>query len=222
MTNFTQLKWKGLALLLLLFYFPLTANTLPEDRNLTEVLTEISERYQVIITYDAAMLKDIKVDIDDADLTGNFERDFSMILDQTNLDYKYLGTKYYVIYKDTKEGKRTMRKLKRKIDQIQSIESSGKVSLGRKQSKPVGNVVQMLQSMEDLILGIDLSGTVTDVDGEPLIGVNIQVKGTNVGTSTDFEGRFSLSNVDEDATLIFSYIGYQTRRCRWMENSPLV
>lgn len=54
-----------------------------------------------------------------------------------------------------------------------------------------------------------LSGTITDAEGEPLIGVNVQVKGTNKGTATDFAGRYQLINVDDDAILVFSYIGFQ-------------
>ncbi len=53
------------------------------------------------------------------------------------------------------------------------------------------------------------TGTVKDESGEPLIGVNIQVKGTNQGTATDFDGRFELLDVAEHAVLILSYVGYQ-------------
>lgn len=56
-------------------------------------------------------------------------------------------------------------------------------------------------------LAISVSGTVTDAEGETLIGVNVQVKGTTVGTSTDFDGHYALDNVDEDAVLVFSYVG---------------
>ena len=57
---------------------------------------------------------------------------------------------------------------------------------------------------------MDLTGLVTDKNGDPLIGVNILVKGSGLGTSTDFEGRFSLDDVAEDAILVVSYVGYQT------------
>src|SRR5690606_6148941 len=58
---------------------------------------------------------------------------------------------------------------------------------------------------------IDVTGTVSDENGEPLIGVNIQVKGTNLGTATDLDGHFTLEDVDDDAVLVVSYIGYQTQ-----------
>ncbi|WP_236980555.1 SusC/RagA family TonB-linked outer membrane protein [Membranihabitans maritimus] len=56
---------------------------------------------------------------------------------------------------------------------------------------------------------ITVEGTVTDKEGEVLIGVNVQVKGTSNGASTDFDGNYTLENVDENAILMFSYVGYQ-------------
>src|SRR5690625_6028541 len=41
------------------------------------------------------------------------------------------------------------------------------------------------------------------------IGVNVLVKGTSTGTSTDFDGRFELDDVEEDAVLVLSYVGYE-------------
>ncbi len=54
-----------------------------------------------------------------------------------------------------------------------------------------------------------VSGTVSDANG-PLPGVSVVVKGTTVGTATDFDGQFILDEVDADAILVFSYIGYST------------
>lgn len=54
-----------------------------------------------------------------------------------------------------------------------------------------------------------LSGTVTDQNGMPLPGVTVQVKETNTGTVTDFDGNFTLSIPDESGTiLVFSFLGY--------------
>lgn len=61
------------------------------------------------------------------------------------------------------------------------------------------------------VFPFSITGMVTDQNNHPLIGVNILVKGTNKGTTTDFEGRFSLSDVDEQAVLVLSYIGYRSQ-----------
>ena len=53
----------------------------------------------------------------------------------------------------------------------------------------------------------EIRGTVTDADGQPLPGVSIVIKGTTKGTITDFDGKFQLENVPDDATLIFSFVG---------------
>ena len=52
-----------------------------------------------------------------------------------------------------------------------------------------------------------INGTVVDSDGEPIIGANIIIKGTNTGTVTDYDGNFSL-NIADNAVLRVSYIGY--------------
>src|SRR5690606_8854420 len=54
-----------------------------------------------------------------------------------------------------------------------------------------------------------VTGTVHDgQDNTPLTGVNVQVVGTNIGTSTDFEGDYTLAIEEGTYTLRFSYIGY--------------
>lgn len=57
---------------------------------------------------------------------------------------------------------------------------------------------------------ITVSGTVSDASG-PVPGVNIVVKGTTNGAQTDFDGNYSLDDVANDATLVFSYIGYTSQ-----------
>lgn len=55
-----------------------------------------------------------------------------------------------------------------------------------------------------------ISGTVTDSSG-PLPGASVVVKGTTTGTQTDFDGNYTIDNVDNAATLVFSYIGFSTQ-----------
>lgn len=53
-----------------------------------------------------------------------------------------------------------------------------------------------------------ISGKVVDATGAPVIGVNIRVKGTTIGTISDMDGKFML-NVPSNGILVFSYIGYE-------------
>ncbi len=53
-----------------------------------------------------------------------------------------------------------------------------------------------------------ISGKVTAASGGNLPGVNVVLKGTNIGTPTDVEGSYSLDLPDASGTLVFSYIGY--------------
>ena len=54
-----------------------------------------------------------------------------------------------------------------------------------------------------------ITGKVTSSDdGLPLPGTSVIIKGTTTGTTTDFDGNYELNNVDAEATLVFSYIGF--------------
>ena len=56
-----------------------------------------------------------------------------------------------------------------------------------------------------------VKGTVKDAKGETLIGVNVVIKGQNLGTITDVNGSFTIDVPNLDVVLVFSYVGYQTK-----------
>ncbi|MEO0733675.1 MAG: SusC/RagA family TonB-linked outer membrane protein, partial [Bacteroidota bacterium] len=56
-----------------------------------------------------------------------------------------------------------------------------------------------------------VTGTLTDVQGEPLVGASVLVKGTSSGTVTDFDGKYTLQVPEGAEYLVISYIGYETR-----------
>ena len=64
-----------------------------------------------------------------------------------------------------------------------------------------------------------IKGSVTDVNKEPLLGVNIKVKGTSTGSITDIDGNFSI-NGPKGATLVISYIGMVTQEVEY-KGQPL-
>lgn len=55
-----------------------------------------------------------------------------------------------------------------------------------------------------------VTGKVMNTDNEPLAGVTVVIKGTNKGTLTDMDGRYSLELSPRDRTLVFSFIGMKT------------
>lgn len=62
--------------------------------------------------------------------------------------------------------------------------------------------------------GRTVVGKVTDTAGVPLQGASIRVKGTKLGTSTDAQGRFTFSTLQNGKTLIISYVGYENQEFR--------
>lgn len=57
----------------------------------------------------------------------------------------------------------------------------------------------------------EITGTITDADGLPLIGVNIIIEGTNRGTQSDFDGNYSIM-ADEGQVLVYSFVGFTPER----------
>ena len=59
-----------------------------------------------------------------------------------------------------------------------------------------------------------VEGIIVDEAGEPVIGVNVRVKGNStLGTITDYDGKFSIDVSSKDI-LVFSYIGYKTQEVK--------
>jgi TonB-linked SusC/RagA family outer membrane protein len=57
----------------------------------------------------------------------------------------------------------------------------------------------------------NITGLAVDIDGEPMVGVTVLVKGTTNGTVTDTDGKYTLNAGDNAKILVFSYLGYQTQ-----------
>lgn len=66
-----------------------------------------------------------------------------------------------------------------------------------------------------------VTGHVADATGEPIIGANVTVKGTTVGTITDIDGNFTLEVGSTDSTLVVSFIGYKSAEAAIKGKSPI-
>lgn len=71
--------------------------------------------------------------------------------------------------------------------------------------------VGLLLSATTMFAQRNISGTVSDDGGQPLIGAYVTVKGQTLGTVTDYDGKYSISVPASATTLVFSFLGYGTQ-----------
>ena len=87
-----------------------------------------------------------------------------------------------------------------------SYASSGKMALDNEMVL-TKNETKELDHLQQRVI----TGKVTDTFGQPLVGTTVMVKGTTIGTITDADGNYSLTNVPDDAILVFSFVGMETQ-----------
>ncbi|WP_370392493.1 SusC/RagA family TonB-linked outer membrane protein [uncultured Winogradskyella sp.] len=69
---------------------------------------------------------------------------------------------------------------------------------------------------------VNVKGTVTEASsGLPLPGVNVVIKNTTKGASTDFDGNFTIEDVSLNSILVVSYLGFQTQEIKIVDDKPL-
>src|SRR5690625_2527699 len=213
--NEWEIGWRrgGFALVLLSLFLtaiPLQAeNTMPSDKiSIEEAFTLIGIEYGVHFNYDRAVVADVEVDYESGRF-GKMEDALQSVFSQTNLKYEVFDQRYVAVYRQDREGVESMKKM---VSHFQEVISISENAILRSEIRIIPPLASL--SIKDVFskrLIFSVSGIVTDQDGEPLIGVNIQVKDSDKGTATDFDGKFSLEDISENAVLIVSYVGYQTQ-----------
>lgn len=179
---------------------------------LTEALRMISEKYHVFFSYETKLLEDVEIDLSSKDFlnkNGQIDKVVNTLLKGTFLKFETVGDKYIVIYKNNRNGKNKLERLKEKLNELRDIEDAEDILLypsSNKTRKALG-----IQKGLNAEQQATITGVVTDQTNTPLIGATVIVKGTTIGTVTDFDGVYSL-NVPATAThLAFSYIGFQLK-----------
>ena len=76
--------------------------------------------------------------------------------------------------------------------------------------RPIALAALLLSSFAAMAQQINVSGTVTDASGEPVIGASVVAVDSQGGTTTDIDGNYVVS-VDPKGKLRFSYIGFTTQ-----------
>lgn len=178
-----------------------------QERLLKDVLVEFEEKYEVFFNYQSALVENKKVNFHFIE-GERIEDAVDRLLTSTGLKYELLNDKFILLFQDTKQGKKDVKKIRRKIHQINKLERRGNLSLLREQSNSQDRALTLARGSHQVQPAIPVSGTITDENGEALIGATIMIKGTSTGTVTDLDGKFNLNVPDENAVLVFSYTGY--------------
>lgn len=171
-----------------------------KTKPLSKALDELEERFNVHLNYEVEMVNEKFVNANEkvADFK-DLDEALSKLLSPISLAFERIEENYYVIY-PAKSGSasRYTRRAKKSVD-----ESSAPASELNRASKASSSSL----ILQDAII----RGKVTSMeDNEPLPGVNVVVKGTATGTTTDIDGNYSVRIDDMNSTIIFSYIGYTT------------
>jgi len=96
-------------------------------------------------------------------------------------------------------------------DDIVPVSFENKLMVIKKRGGTADNMLVPLSKIDPPQIQQMLSGTVFGEDGIPLIGASIVAKGSTVGTTTDFDGKFELSLPEGSSVIQVSYIGFKTK-----------
>lgn len=165
----------------------------PNHVLLKEYLKELEVKYKVSIAYPTELVKDVQVDARLVNATKKeiaIENSLDKILKDLKIQYKKSSDNFYILYKDNNKDEASLRAVP-----ISLISKTiGKL--------PVQTTAQM----------VSISGRVTEViNGEGIPGVNVLLKGTNIGTATAADGGYKVELPAAEGTLVFSYIGFVTQ-----------
>jgi len=175
-----------------------------ETHSLISGLNELEKKFNVSIAYKDEWVADKTVKKSTREF-ATIEDALSNLLEDTDLYYEKAGKGFYIIsLKNPKKSKWSQSASLIEIPELpENITSPFNASFFDI------NVAGLTVKSE--VPEITVSGKVSDESGAGFPGVNVLVKGTTTGTSTDSEGRYSLSVPDENSILVFSAIGYLTQ-----------
>ncbi|WP_416865726.1 MAG: SusC/RagA family TonB-linked outer membrane protein [Imperialibacter sp.] len=169
-------------------------------------LEQLEKKFNVSIAYRDEWVKGKKVQAPSSD-KRNVEEALGELLRETELYYEKAGSGFYVIsLKNLQNSGLSESASASRAPDLSAGVTSPTANLNFKAYSKSGRK-QKRESEPDFTV----SGTVKDENGNGFPGVNVILKGSSTGTSTDAAGKYSLSVPDENTVLVFSAIGYATQ-----------
>lgn len=175
-----------------------TDPVLSEQRSLRDVLEDIQSHFKISFVYESVLVEG-KAISGSLVYKNSVEKTLSAVLTPIGLKYKKINKSTYSIL-SASHAALSASSARKPTDFDASAFSSS-----------ITRIDGLTNSTAFASPEIQVSGRVTDEQSNPIPGANVLIKGTTLGTSTDAEGRFSLSVPDAGAVLIVSFIGYLTK-----------
>lgn len=169
-----------------------------DQRSLQLILQRISTKFDVRFAYEEKLVRDkVVATHQKVEVGDDLDETLRKVLKTFNLSYKKIKEGYYVIQKAGASD-----------DTVKKIQSSPLQDDLQKDFLPGTVREPAIKDKLPSLIEKSVSGRVTSDVGEALPGVNVLVKGTNIGTVTDINGEYKLQVPDDATTLVFSFVGY--------------
>jgi TonB-linked SusC/RagA family outer membrane protein len=172
-----------------------------QAKTLRTALSELEVTYKVSIMADQALIEGKT--ITEARTYKNLEDALKNLLKETDLKYEKISKNFYVITPLTGKKQNQIKEINHTQTEESQTGTSG-MYLPALQKIAIARAITLREK------AIAVSGKVTSETKEGIPGVNVLLKGTNSGTTTNGEGNYTLTIPDGNGTLVFSYIGYTT------------
>ena len=184
----------------------------PKSILLKTALSQLEQRHGVSFIYRSELI-DSHILASPA-TTGRLEDDLHTLLDGNQLTFEKIRPDFYIIRSKEQKTDKTLRQLKRAGLLNETSENNPFALPGQ----GIGHVplMQALESrinrtglvLNELMQDRTVTGRVIDESGAGLPGASVTVKGTSRGTTTNTDGNYSISIPSNNATLVYSFIGY--------------
>ncbi len=165
---------------------------------LKDALKVLKEHYKVDIVFGDKTIEDLVVPTDEFDFQQPIEKNLTKVLEMSGLKFKKMKNGSFAILSKGEKKLST---------DIQTLEFTPKNQEGifeQTSPKTVGLINFVDASMP-------VKGKVMDDKSEPMLGVNVYLKGTTKGTTTNAAGEFTLDVINKNSVLIFSFIGFNSQ-----------
>ncbi len=167
---------------------------------LRDMLLRLREVHKVDILFEEQLVTDMNAPVGAVVATATVEQNLERLLRPAGLRYRKVRENTYVILPG-----------KRKSLKVVFTENTALPVKGEEERIGMDIPGQLQEIPEEKIKEIVVRGRVADEKGEGMPGVNVLLKGTSQGTATDADGKFELQVPDEQAVLVFSFVGYRSR-----------